>query len=67
LDNASAPSTTGGGAENLFNLALFVCAVVIKCANEDIGDSNYEHISGSTNHAVAFVRSTPGAFAQRMC
>jgi len=50
-----------------FNLALFVCAVVIKCANEDIGDSNYEHISGSTNHAVAFVRSTPCAFAQRMC
>jgi hypothetical protein len=50
-----------------FNLALFVCAVVIKCVNEDIGDSNYEHIADSTNHAVAFVRGTPCAFAQRMC
>ncbi len=28
-----------------FNLALFVCAVVIKCANEDIGDRDHENIS----------------------
>jgi len=55
------------GAEIYFNLALFVCAVVIKCANEDIGDGDHETISGSIISVPAIVRSTPCAFAQRMC
>jgi hypothetical protein len=82
LDDASVPSAIGGGAhvfkrvttprrgaatKFIFILALFVCAVVIKSADEDIGDSDYEHSSGNTNHALAFVRSTLCAFARRMC
>jgi hypothetical protein len=50
-----------------FNLALFVCPVVIKCANEDIGDRDHESISRSIISVPAFMRSTPCAFAQRMC
>jgi len=50
-----------------FNLALFVCAVVIKCANEDIGDRDHENIWRSIISVPALMRSTPCAFAQRMC
>jgi len=50
-----------------FNLALFVCAVVIKCANEDIGDRDHENISRNIISVPALMRSTPCAFAQRMC
>jgi hypothetical protein len=53
--------------ENLFlKLALFVRGAVIKWANENAGDSDYEHISGSANHALALVYWALCPFARRM-
>jgi hypothetical protein len=49
------------------NLALFVCVVVIKCANEDIGERDHENISRGIINASALMRITPCAFAQWMC
>jgi hypothetical protein len=47
-------------------LAFFVYAGVIKCADEDISDSDYEHTSRITIHTLASVRRIDCRFIQWM-
>jgi hypothetical protein len=56
-----------GGRKIYFNLALFVCVVVIKCPNEDTGERDHENISRSIISVPVLMRGTPCAFVQRMC
>jgi len=46
---------------------LFVCAAVIKCPNEDIGDKDQENISQGIINVAALMCITPCPFAQWMC
>jgi hypothetical protein len=56
-----------GRGKIYFNLALFVCVVVIKCANEDTGERDHENILRSIISVPALMRITPCAFARWMC
>jgi hypothetical protein len=58
---------TAAAPKIYFNLALFVCVIVIKCADEKIGERDHENILRSIISAPALMRITPCAFAQWMC